>query len=187
MCVRAERVRRAPVACATGRRESCGHDVAATGAPPARRPATEPARDDRALTLRFAPRATQAAAYTVGIQMLAARCARSRRYAAHWRITAVGSRGANATSPERVRTSSSLRSRRARSRSIRWPAGPRRTSASTWKKTACPGIRWWPKGILRSAVRPVRRRWRLAKTPAQDAGGIRTKTNVASTSKTENS
>ena len=57
MCVRAERVRRAPVACATGRRESCGHDVAATGAPPARRPATEPARDDRALTLRFAPRA----------------------------------------------------------------------------------------------------------------------------------
>ena len=30
------------------------------------------------------------------------------------------------------------------SRSTRWPIGSPRTCTTTWTKTACPGIRWWP-------------------------------------------
>ena len=68
------------------------------------------------------------------------------------------------------------------SRSTRWPIGRARMCRPTWRKTACPGIRWWQRAIPPSAACPAPRRCDRMKIPAQAAGAIRTRPNAASTS-----
>ena len=51
------------------------------------------------------------------------------------------------------------------SRSTRWPIGAARTLRNTWSKTACPGIRWWPRAIPPSAARPAPARSKPGEDP----------------------